>query len=234
MLNTQGKVLRLQSIQSNRKPSAVPIRTRWRINTVAGLNYINKVILIAAVARCLSAAPSPPCTATSLGTAVFFVNGVFTADPEDARQSAKLLIGQVNEHAVGQPAEYECLQPKIAFNYSHGLEDLLQATDQIWLGEFSHFWRTIANREDTSSSFISAFDSVAASADAFPSIITEELDQHLQLYRQELAKHNKLVIVGHSQGNLYASAAYMRLTTNVPSIAPNALTLLQSRLLKAL
>ena len=53
-------------------------------------------------------------------------------------------------------------------------------------------------------------------------VIPPDLDEHLAKYRRSAQERlNKLIFIGHSQGNLYASQAYARLTTESPVMTRN-------------
>lgn len=65
-------------------------------------------------------------------------------------------------------------------------------------------------------------DLIEASDQLWFNIIPADLDEHVAKYRQSAQeRHNKLILIGHSQGNLYASQAYARLTTQSPVMTHN-------------
>jgi hypothetical protein len=56
-----------------------------------------------------------------------------------------------------------------------------------------------------------ALTHLAAELDLSAFIDDADLEQHVQTYRDHLRKGHKVVVIAHSEGNLYANAAYRRL-----------------------
>ncbi|MCC6396713.1 MAG: hypothetical protein IT282_06810 [Bacteroidetes bacterium] len=101
---------------------------------------------------------------------------------------------------------------------------MIQAIDQIWLGAASQFWRIIGHIAPSTPQFEAMFEEITRSLTTLDYVISEDLEQHLGHYRQSSqGRHNKLVLIGHSQGNLYASRAYAQLTAEPPVLTRNDL-----------
>lgn len=144
---------------------------------------------------------------------MYFVNGVFSDPYDSARDLAAKLETELSEVAG-------CVYIGYALNQSHSLpEDVAQAIDQIWLGAASHFWRMFGNIASRSSQFEAFYERISRDLSNLDYVVSEDLGAHLTKYRDSLARLNKIVLIGHSQGNLYVSRSYDLLTTEYPAIA---------------
>jgi len=73
------------------------------------------------------------------------------------------------------------------------------------------YWRWLGNLEIAPDWFQSATRSVASGFDLLESVVDEDLRRHIQRYEGLLMEGNRVLVVAHSQGNLYANAPHTRL-----------------------
>jgi uncharacterized protein YfaP (DUF2135 family) len=78
--------------------------------------------------------------------------------------------------------------------------------------QVSSYWRWLGNMEIAPDWFQSSVQTVAASFDAAESLIDADLRDHVQRYQSLMMEGNRVLVVAHSQGNLYANAAYSNLS----------------------
>lgn len=155
------------------------------------------------------------------GAEVFFVNGILSDPYDSARDLSDKLASQIH----GTPLESRCINISPVLNESHGpLEDLLQAIDQIWLGAASTFWRVLANLVEPTAPAAAFIDRLSREITRLDYVISEDLAKHIhQYHNSSQTRSNKVVLIGHSQGNLYTSRAYGLLTTQAPFLTSSGL-----------
>jgi hypothetical protein len=158
------------------------------------------------------------------GNEVFFINGIWVPDESDARDEALILSAKLRTQISGTPAENQCTAVSYAYNTSHGVEDLLQASDQIFLGNYSQLWRILGRLVPSTPEYEQIFDQINGEIIKLDDLVSEDLDNHLTKYRESAQERgNRIILIGHSQGNLYANRAYARLTTEPPIFTNNNL-----------
>ncbi|AOK28127.1 hypothetical protein WS67_14495 [Burkholderia singularis] len=142
-------------------------------------------------ARAATAAP---------GSAIVFVNGINNTF-DDALASLQVLKNELNTRDAGNTYVYGN-----AYNATQGtFSDLYQVFKQKSVEGSSpaDFWRAIDGGSIPSSGMDAALEQ------KYVSILTQneipELPDHLNQYRTYLQQNRKVVLVGHSQGSLYAN-----------------------------
>lgn len=163
-----------------------------------------------------SMAEEPDCAGEKKRSSVFFVNGMFTTQREAMRNEDALrgLAQSELQNAVGADG---VVTFDTAYNQNEpAWEQLIEVYSQKAGDDLSAFWRMMNGNtvlpDWLKQSIGDATKSdIAAQSAAQPFTNDEDLAQHLVSYRAALDSHAKLVIVSHSQGNLYANAAYAAL-----------------------
>lgn len=164
------------------------------------------------------------CPDGSSGTTIFFVNGINTDEVEAARSLA-ILEFEVRGKIAGTVKAGTCLKFKGSYNETANmLADLYEALkqtvaagqaapalSQILLGRLP-LPDSLANR-------LAAYTPIR-----LDQLVTEpaqsEVDQFAREYRDELNAGNSVIVVGYSQGNLFANSARRKLQQiSVPDLS---------------
>lgn len=151
--------------------------------------------LVAAV--CLSGA-----MASVKETAVVFVNGMNNSF-DDAIANTQVLKQRIGQNGSGRGFVYGN-----AYNATNGFfQDLWQVFKQKGQeGDASGFWRLLDGGQVQPGWMSEALrDRYVAE---LKKSVAPELPEHLKYYRQHLGAERKLVLVAHSQGNLYANISH--------------------------
>jgi hypothetical protein len=157
--------------------------------------------------------PPPPadkaaCTTGGEAT-VFFVNGVLT-DYEDAVASGSFL--EVVARQSLPAADIAKMRFLLAYNPTYSVIDFWEVVKQRLENDFSRFYRYLSRLEPMPD-FMQELYKFRAAAIDFEALFTSPTTQnHLRLYRNELLEGKKVILVAHSQGNLFANREYMSLS----------------------
>lgn len=142
----------------------------------------------------------------SASTTVFYLNGVLNG-------AFRAMVSEsVLAHAVSTryPALRGTVTFRLSYNQTHGLFDLIEALHQISPGSTSTLLRIvfglISPPSPSEAAILSRIAETAAEA-----VQTQKLQRLVEIYRRELIEGRKVVLVAHSQGNLYANRAYDQL-----------------------
>jgi hypothetical protein len=153
------------------------------------------------------ASAGSPCPAM-----VVFGSGIWT-DPKEAELNARLLRidfrRYFQEHGKDIPKEcfaYASVTPQ-------GWKDLVESANFIAQDAFRDFWRGVFGLGPISSQVEDLFVDKLQHFQPDPETMEDDLQEHLKFYRPIVAS-GKVVLVAHSQGNLFANEAYRRLTEN--------------------
>lgn len=144
----------------------------------------------------------------------FFGNGMFTT-LEDAAYSAKALAAELNKEVSKYP-DLQAMTEKpihvdIAYNQNESLFlQLSQAASQKIDMEQSKFFKWLSDWDLAPSWFRKAAKKIAGNL----VINDEDMQNQLRRYESVLGHDGGIVVVSHSQGNLYSHAAYRRLGFN--------------------
>ena len=147
-------------------------------------------------------AEAAPSCGTAL-TTLFYVNGV--------RNDYFMAMASESELAHLVSTRYPALRStvtfKLSYNQTHGLFDLIEALQQISPGSPSTLLRIVFGlinpRVGRAGEILGKFAEIAAEV-----VQSQKLQRFVEMYRTELNVGKKVVLVAHSQGNLYANRAY--------------------------
>jgi hypothetical protein len=144
-------------------------------------------------------------------TVVYFGNGIKTTEDE-AYDSRNILKKQLK--MALPPEEYELLEFKVSYNGTHGLPlDLLESTVQVLTGNTSRFWRLFWGLEIIPEWFADKFILLSSALDKSALVTTDSLKNHVSTYKTKIAEGKKVLLVAHSQGNLFGNQAYLLLNS---------------------
>jgi len=96
---------------------------------------------------------------------------------------------------------------ELSYNHDEEAYSLIEVFRQRMGDQTASYWRWLGNLEIASDWFQSATRSVASGFDLLESVVDEDLRRHIQRYEGLLMEGNRVLVVTHSQGNLYANAA---------------------------
>ena len=152
------------------------------------------------------------CPTSDKKVSVFFVNGVLNT-PDDAEGSRSRL--EVLLSSTLPAARFAEVEVVLAYNESHGvLQDGWEATRQLIDNNFSQYIRFILGLDYPLAPFQVALILVATQVDSEGLANSPDITDHLRLYRSAVFEGRKVILVAHSQGNLFANSAYRRLTSD--------------------
>jgi hypothetical protein len=144
--------------------------------------------------------PLHAASAAAPGSAIVFVNGINNTF-DDAVASLQVLKNEMNARDTGNAYVYAN-----AYNATQGtFSDIYQVFKQkaVEGSSPSDFWRAVDGNGLPSSGMDAALQQ------KYIDILTKndipELPDHLSKYRAYLQQNRKIVLVGHSQGSLYAN-----------------------------
>ena len=145
-------------------------------------------------------------------TVVFFGNGVTTSEKK-AFDSQSIIKNRLQ--AILSPEEFEVLDFKLSYNDTHTLPlDLLESTIQFLTGNVSRFWRIIWELDPMPDLVADQMLLLSGALDYSALLTTGNLRDHVRTYRNVIAEGKKVILVAHSQGNLFGNQAYNFLSTN--------------------
>jgi hypothetical protein len=157
--------------------------------------------------------------ATAPRTAIYFVNGVTTTLDEARLNSGKLELEFLNQLSTMAPSvQAMCHLFFLNINPSAGaVKDFLEAGQQRLGLTSTAFWQGLEGLGLATSGVI-------AQALQRPITDTDQIDQatirrHATAYREQIAfpSCRRVLIVPHSQGNLYSNASFGTVFSQVPS-----------------
>ena len=140
-------------------------------------------------------------------TYVFHGNGMFT-DHSDATVNKNTLEVRLRT-ATELPANG--WKVELSYNDNEGIVSILEAFRQRMGDQTASYWRWLGNLEIAPDWFQTATRSVASGFDLLEAVIDEDLRRQIQRYEGLLMAGNRVLVVAHSQGSLYANAAHTRL-----------------------
>lgn len=143
-------------------------------------------------------------------TVVFFGNGVKTLEKK-AYDSQNIIKNQLEKYLP--PEEFVLLGFDVAYNGTHTLPlDLLESTAQVLTGNISGFWRFFWRLVPVPNWFSDKFILLSSVLEYSALVTTDSLKDHVTKYKTAIAEGKKIILVAHSQGNLFGNQAYNLLT----------------------
>jgi len=141
---------------------------------------------------------------------VMFGNGVWN-DADDTDESRYLLQIRLEKHIYGTD-----LEGKISYDTAHnpsegGFADLLEAFEQNIQTNYSQFWRFLAGLDLMPDILQDKLKEIATQINADIVSTNPSVQEHIAVYDQYLSEGNVVVLVAHSQGNLYGNIAHLGL-----------------------
>ena len=153
--------------------------------------------------------------ASACQTTVFFGNGIWTTWQEAYYKERPALQYAVTQRLaqIGSSISIPSNCFQLAYDtYNNttqsGLDQLLQGAIQIGLSDASLFWLFLAHAAPASSSFQQLFLVLAETTNLAAYISEVDLQTQVGQYATTLNAGSNIVVVSHSQGNLYANKAY--------------------------
>jgi hypothetical protein len=144
------------------------------------------------------------------GVFVVFGNGVWN-DKEDADSSRDLLAWRLESQVAGTDLE-GIITYITAHNPSDGtLLDLVETFEQNLQTDWSQFWRYLAGLDPMPDFLQNKLIEIANAVDENILQGNPAVQDHVEKYNKFLSEGNKVVVVAHSQGNLFANIAYLGL-----------------------
>jgi hypothetical protein len=144
-------------------------------------------------------------------TVIFFGNGVKTT--EKKAYDSRNIIKQQMETKL-PPEEFELLDFKLSYNDTHTLPlDLLESSVQILTGNISGFWRFFWKLAPVPDWFADKFILLSSVLDYSALLTTDSLAKHVSSYKTAISEGKKIILVAHSQGNMFGNQAYNILST---------------------
>jgi hypothetical protein len=164
-------------------------------------------------------------SASQCAAKVYFGNGIATTE-DDARTTSELVRDVLNQALVDagrQQLPFDCFDYAYATDSSVPyLGDLIESAVQIVLDDYSKFWQWLAGRgSDPPNTFEEAVQTAFASVSAVEYATSVDLQMQVQKYRTTInTDHARVVVIAHSQGNLFANQAFTTLSTGADGLAP--------------
>jgi len=148
------------------------------------------------------------CPEGSAGTTVVYLNGIRT-DPTAAQEDAAVLEARLRALLDSSAKASECVSSKVATNNTAGaVEDLWQSFKQRLGQNPAQFFDFLAAIDSAPDWFQTQFRNLSAALDE--AVAAPELMANVKLYETQM-RTNTVIVVAHSQGNLYANAEYREL-----------------------
>lgn len=139
-------------------------------------------------------------------TTLSYGNGVFN-DQGDARASLDQIQSLLKAELTEDEFDQLAFDDALAYNPSNGLLDLLEAMLQVGINDISSFWLWLADIEEAPEEFKDALEEIA-DAFALPALVLPTVRKHLDFYQAEIEEGKRVIVVAHSQGNLFANEVY--------------------------
>lgn len=142
----------------------------------------------------------------------YFGNGVFNT-PEDAKHSAKVFGKQLKAYLSSKHPDLISLLAnpgpmEVAYNFNEPWAmQILQAVVQKGRSEERFFFKRLAELSDAPAWFRELVRQKGRLGDEAFQITDSDLREHLSRYRKHLKDDDGVLIIPHSQGNMYATAA---------------------------
>jgi hypothetical protein len=142
-------------------------------------------------------------------TVVYFINGVLNFHDAAAASASELSSRLVDP---ASPPDAPQVEVELIHNHSFFMLDLFEAVRQRQQLAVSRFYRIMAGLELMPDFMVDLYLEAARLADLAGVAMDSELISHIQTYKRQISEGKKVVVVAHSQGNLFANQAWPFLT----------------------
>ena len=149
-------------------------------------------------------------TYCDMQTYVFHGNGMFNSKRQASTNLKEL---QIVMSQSGNLSEQEWTF-ELSYNNNEGIASFFEVYRQSMGDQAASFWRWLGSRDLAPEWFQDAAQEVAATYSLAEGVIDNDLRDHVQRYQSLLMEGNRVLVVAHSQGNLYANAAYTNLASD--------------------
>ncbi|MDR4508696.1 MAG: hypothetical protein MRJ65_10775 [Candidatus Brocadiaceae bacterium] len=146
-------------------------------------------------------------------TVVFFGNGMGN-DEDEAGLSMELLQKRLEGHISGTNLE-GIMSYDLAYNPSNGLlEDFMETVEQIIDSNYSLFWRFLSGLDILPDEIQDEWIAISNRIDADIISANPSIQEHIDTYDEYLREGKQIMLVAHSQGNLFGNIAYLGLDSH--------------------
>ena len=146
----------------------------------------------------------------SLKSYVFFGNGMFN-EQTFAEAGLRKIKREMIEAGSLSDEEWSF---ELSYNHNEVVYSLFEVYRQSMGDQAASFWRWLGSSEVAPDWFQQATREIASTYDLAEAVIDDDLYAHVQRYKGLLMEGNRILVVAHSQGNLYANAAYTNLASD--------------------
>jgi hypothetical protein len=144
---------------------------------------------------------------------IYFCNGILNKEDDATKSLAALIILFNKANIIGDlEGKISC---KLAYNPSDGILDLYEAVVQTADIAWTSFWRFLAGVDPMPDFIQDRMKIISAKFDEDMVKSYTSIQDHIKIYNEDLCQGNKVIVVAHSQGNLYANIAYTKINENV-------------------
>ena len=151
-------------------------------------------------------------------THVFFGNGMYNTQ-NDAKRNSKELESQLRG-AANLPEDEWVFD--VSYNHDERLFSIFQVFRQRQGESASTFWRWIDGLSLAPDWFREKALELASRGEMNQAVRDADLRRHVQRYKTVLMEGSRVLVIGHSQGNLYANSAYTILANDSDDLPMNA------------
>lgn len=133
------------------------------------------------------------------------------------RLSAKLSLDEIERALADELSleEFEALEFAVTYNPTAGLySDLLEAAVQELNLDSTSFWQFLLGVEPMPQPFQSLLEEITATVHEITLVEQQTLDNYVSFYKTQICQGKKVVLVAHSQGNLFGNEVFDSLTEN--------------------
>jgi hypothetical protein len=130
------------------------------------------------------------------------------SDDESQKESMEALKGSLEEKIAGTELE-GLVRFGVSKNPTGGaLADFIEAVGQRINTETAEAWRDLGNTEGMRESSKAIYLEISKKHEMGGIDFNPYTQNHIELYKAELGEGQKVIVVGHSQGNSFTNQAY--------------------------